>query len=354
MPAYPESVSADTAVIRPEDAVLIAGVNWLGDSIMSMPAIQAFRQAHPQTKLVMLVKPKLAALWTLQGAIDETWSLPDSLNGMIRTARRAAARRFRAAYILPHSFRSALVPFLARIPKRVGMPGHARDWMLTRVVQPPSIPGQKHQCHEYMALLGMSEPPAPTPRLTLAKALRDQTQSRMGTAAVPWAALLPGSAFGLAKCWPAEHFIALGKMLKSALNCGIVLLGSASERDLCELVAQGIGPGTVNFAGQTSLPELAAILARCAVVVANDSGGMHLAAAVGTPVLAIFGITDPQKTGPLGVRTRVLQDSSRRSRDIERTSEEAALSLRRIRPEQVLEAARILLKDSKLKLIGDN
>lgn len=350
MPASPASASAEGRDARHEpapgpqpDAVLIAGVNWLGDSIMTLPAIQTYRQAHPHTRLVMLVKPHFADLWTLHHAIDEIWTLPDNPGSLLRTIRRAVAARFRTAFIFPHSFRSALVPFLARIPERIGMHGHSRDWMLTRVVQPPSIPGREHQCHEYMTLFGVSEYPVETPRLTLPETLRVGALHRLADLETPRAALLPGAAYGPAKRWPAEYYIALGGMLKTELHCGIVLLGSASERDLCAQVAGGIGPGTVNLAGQTSLPEFAAILSQCALVVSNDSGGMHLAAAVGAPVLAIFGITDPQKTGPLGPKARVLQESARRSRDIERVSEEADLSLRRIRPEQALEAARTLL-----------
>ncbi len=364
MPAYPESVSDDWRAERhqrhkapamPSDTALITGVNWLGDSIMSMPALQAYRQAHPQTRLVMLVKPKLAPLWTLHPDIHEIWTLPDSLNGMMRIARQAAARQFRAAFILPHSLRSALVPFLARVPERAGLPGHARDWMLTRVVRPPAIPGHEHQCYEYMALLGMPERPAERPRLILPPALRDRALDRLGGSEPPRLALMPGAAYGPAKRWPAKHFITCGRMLKTSLNCGIVLLGSASEYDLCEQVAQGIAPGTVNLAGQTTLPELAAILSRCILVVANDSGGMHLATAVGVPVLAIFGITDSRKTGPLGSQTRVLQTGNRQSRDIGRISKEAELNLNRIRPEQALEAARDLLAHAPADRIpGDN
>jgi len=342
MPVYPESVSDKPPAIRSPELVLIVGVNWLGDSVMSMPALQSYRQEHPHTRLVMLVKPKLSELWRLHPAIDEIWELPPNLGGMIRVARQAAARRFHASFILPHSFRSALVPSLARIPERTGLPGHSRDWMLTRVVRPPVLPGKEHQCHEYMALMGVTEKPAAVPCLTISEALGRQALGRLG-AQQPWVALMPGAAYGPAKRWPPEHFISLGRMLKTTLKCSIVLLGSASEHELCQGVALAIGAGTINLAGQTSLPELAAIFSRCMLVVANDSGGMHLAAATGVPVLAIFGITDPGKTGPLGPQTRVLQSSVQRSRDIARMSREANLALDRIRPEEALNAARDML-----------
>ncbi|MFC1461616.1 glycosyltransferase family 9 protein, partial [Verrucomicrobiota bacterium] len=129
-----------------------------------------------------------------------------------------------------------------------------------------------------------------------------------------------------------------GRMLNDSLKCSILVLGSASERELCGRVARTIGPSAVDLAGQTTLPELAAALSLCALVIANDSGGMHLATAVGTPVVAVFGITDPAKTGPMGEHVCVLQDSPVQDRDLDRESEIAAMSLSRIRPEHVFEA----------------
>jgi heptosyltransferase-2 len=342
MPVYPASASAKPAAQPDAPGILLVGLNWLGDSIMSMPAIQAYRQAHPEQRLLMLVKAKLAALWTLHAAIDEIIVLPESSGGMLRLARQLAGRQLATAFILPNSFRAALVPFLARIPERHGLPGHWRDWMLTRIMPRSTTLAAEHQSHEYLALLGLAPARVPEPRLTLTAALRQRAVSRLG-APPPWIALMPGAAYGPAKRWPAEHFISLGRMLNATQNYPIVLLGSAAERDLCRSIAQGIGPATLNLAGQTSLPELAALLEQCALVVANDSGGMHLAAAVGAPVLAFFGITNPRQTGPLGAQVRILQNSSQQSRDIRRSSPQATLSLSGIRPEQAWEAARELL-----------
>ena len=121
---------------RPDFATLIVGVNWLGDSLMTMPAIQAWRRAHPDTRLVILVKPKLKALWALHPAVDEVWELPLGGRALTAMVQATHAQKFKTAFVLPHSFRSALVPFLARVPRRIGPPGHGRDWMLTDVVHP--------------------------------------------------------------------------------------------------------------------------------------------------------------------------------------------------------------------------
>jgi len=329
-------------------ATLIVGVNWLGDSLMTMPAIQAWRRAHPDARLVMLVKPKLKALWTLHPAVDEVWELPPGGRALAAMVRGARARKFKTAFVLPHSFRSALVPFLARVPRRIGPPGHGRDWMLTDVVHPRPGAEHEHQCFEYMAVLGV-EGGNEAPRLRLTPELTARAGALLGTSGTnrqspdrqspDWIAVMPGAAYGPAKRWPAERFAAVGRLLKDRLKCNIVTLGSAEERSLCETVARGTGPGSLNLAGQTTLPELAAVLAQCQLALTNDSGGMHLATAMDIPVAAVFGITDPARTGPMGTAVRVLQDSTLRNRDIRRDAPEARASLFRITPEQVAEAA---------------
>ncbi|MFH1477819.1 MAG: lipopolysaccharide heptosyltransferase II [Verrucomicrobiota bacterium] len=336
-------------------AALIVGVNWLGDSIMTMPAIQAWRRAYPAARLVMLVKPKLKSIWTLQTAVDEVWALPPggrALTAMVRTAR---AQKFETAFILPHSFRSALVPFLARVPRRIGPPGHGRDWMLTDVAHPRPGAEHKHQCFEYAGLLGVKGGNE-APRLRLTPELTAQAKVLLGASGTNrqsldrqspvWIAMMPGAAYGPAKRWPAERFAAAGRLLKDRLQCNIVSLGSAEEHALCAIVAREAGPGSLNLAGKTTLPELAAVLEQCRLVLTNDSGGMHLATAMGVPVVAVFGITDPVRTGPMGVSARVLQDSTIRNRDLRRDAPEARASLLRIIPEQVAEAAMELLKQA--------
>ena len=155
---------------------------------------------------------------------------------------------------------------------------------------------------------------------------------------------MPGAAYGPAKRWPAERFATAARLLKDRLQCNIVVIGSVEEHSLCAIVARGVGPGSLNLAGGTTLPELAAVLEQCRLALTNDSGGMHLATAMGVPVVAVFGITDPERTGPLGSAARVMQASAHRSRDIRRDSPEARASLLRITPEQVAATAMELMK----------
>jgi heptosyltransferase-2 len=187
------------------------------------------------------------------------------------------------------------------------------------------------------------------PHLELPEDALASARKRIAAAAEPRVALIPGAARGPAKQWPREHFIELGRRLCENRKCGIVVLGISRETALCEEVAKGIGPAALNLAGHTGLAEWIAVLKACDLVVANDSGGMHLAAVVGTPVVALYGITDPSRTGPLGKICRVLQNSDLRTRDIPRDSPEARASLAAIHPEEAYGAAIECLEEARKK-----
>ena len=326
------SASAD----RPP-RVVVCGVNWIGDTVMSLPALQAYRAAHPDRHLALLVKPALADLWALSPVPDEVLRLEPGVGGMRRTVARVREGAFDEAFVLPHSFRSALVPFLARVPRRCGMPGHGRDFMLTRVVPPRGGTGREHQAYEYLDLLTPGTDQLARPALCPDAAAMARARALLEPASARWIGFLPGAARGPSKQWPAAHFGELGRRLCAEQGVNVAVMGSPSEEPLCREVAAAAGPGAVNLAGRTDLPTWVALLAACAAVVGNDSGGMHLAAAAGTPVVALFGITDPAKTGPLGP-ARIIQHGRRKARDVPRDSREARLSLASIAPAEVYEA----------------
>jgi heptosyltransferase-2 len=241
---------------------------------------------------------------------------------------------------LPNSFRSALIPFLARIPERIGRPGHARAALLTRQVKTTPSSGGRHQSLEYFDLLlpGRSVPLDEHPQLNVPDTLLREADALWDARTRPRVALLPGAARGPSKRWPAEHYSELGKRLRDEAGCAVAVFGSPAEAELCGEVAVRIGGDVLNLAGQTTLPLFAAALKACDGVVANDSGGMHVAAAVGTPLVALYGHTDPETTGPLGPSCTVLQHGTHRSRDIARNDVEARESLAAMRPEEVYDA----------------
>ena len=310
---------------------------------MAMPALQAFRRANSPAHVTVLVKPPLAPLWRLNPAVDDLIDLHEGFLGTIQTVRAVRAVRAAGAgavYVLPNSIRAALVPWFARVPARVGLRGDRPPGMLTQVVTPPADVQREHQAWEYMAVFGADarEAKLERPMLRIAETSAPTVLARLGGQAdARWIGVLPGAAYGPAKRWPAEHFAAAALALAERVGGRVAVMGSRGETAVCALVVAGIGARAVNLAGATTLPELAAVLAQCAVVLCNDSGGMHLAAAMGAPVVAVFGITDPRKTGPLGARCRVVcAPGVQQSRDLERDSAEARQALAAILPERVV------------------
>ncbi len=326
---------------KPVRRTLIVGVNWIGDTIMSMPAVEAWRRENPDAHLTVLVKQNYAPLWALHSAPDNIATFDDTNAGTFAAGKMLRAGRFDRAAIFPNSFRSAYIPWLARIPERIGTTGHCRCLLLTRCLPAPSRTDRRHQAFEYFELLGL-KPPAQleTPRLKISDGARESVMSRLEKFPRQFVGLIPGAARGPAKRWPAEHFVAVGRELALKGRCGILLLGGPDDAELCENICGQIGGSSVlNLAGKTTLKEWAAMLACCRLVVCNDSGGMHLAAAVGTPLVAIFGLTDPAVTGPIGGNFAIVRNENvRASRDIERDSAAAQKALAAIAPQRVLDA----------------
>jgi len=295
----------------------------------------------------MLVKPKMGALWKMHAAVDEVIEMGIAASGTLQTVKIVKARKCEGALVFPNSFRSALVPYLARVPVRVGMVGHGRVWMLTNVIRAPVKPERRHQLWEYFEIAGLAdstgEPEAP--RLSIPESALAVARSHLGEGRGPWIGFIPGAARGPSKQWPPDHFIEAGRRLVAKAQCRVLVLGTAGEAELCRQVAGGIGGAAISVAGKTSLAEFGALLSLCRVVVANDSGGMHMATAVGAKVVGIFGLTDPVKTGPIGAGHRVIGHDARgaHSRDIPRNSKEARDALRAIAPERVVAAVMELL-----------
>ncbi|MBL7114342.1 MAG: lipopolysaccharide heptosyltransferase II [Kiritimatiellae bacterium] len=330
--------------------VLICGVNWLGDAVMSMPALQLFRRQHPDVRITIAVKSRWRDLWRMQSAVDEVIEFPACTGDMWRVARMLSADGYNRAIILPNSFRSALVPFLAGIPQRRGVPGQLRSLLLTDQVRMSRSEGAgQHQAWEYMQLLGV-DPQSdvlPLPALEIDAGV---VQGFLGEHSKEerWIGVLPGAARGASKRWPTDRFVQAAKALADKHSVRVMVLGAPAEASLCGQVAEGIGDSAVNLGGRTSIPELAALLQQCELVLCNDSGGMHLASAVGTPVVAIFGMTDPTVTGPIGSRHRVIRaEVAHASRDIPRESAAAEAALRSITVQQVCAAAESVLAESE-------
>ncbi|WP_372846294.1 lipopolysaccharide heptosyltransferase II [Pontiella sp.] len=312
-----------------QERILIVGLNWIGDAIMSMPAVQACRAENPDAHIALLVKPYLKPLWEMHAVPDDIRCLEPKMSDTIAGLR---AQRFDKACILPNSFRSAFLPTMAGIRTRIGLKGELRRWMLTETV--PLSGG--HQMNEYYPILAPGHAGRELPKLSV-------PESRFESVGGDYAVLMPGAARGPSKMWPIDHFEALAKRILSETELSIVLAGGGGDAPACEMLAAKLGGRAQSVAGKTTLKEWAALLKNGRVSVANDSGGMHLAGAVGAPVVGLFGMTNPDKTGPLAERFRIIQNSTEKARHIARDSAEARQALADISPEQVFDAVQELL-----------
>lgn len=328
-------------VAHMNEQILIISPNWLGDAVMAMPAVKRFRILNSDARIVILAKSAVASLWRMHDAVDEIIELGKGNAATFAMAKQLRKRNFSAVYILPNSFRSALIPFLARIPKRRGTAFHARSLMINDAVdfKAENSTGEIHQAYEYCKVLcrtaegNLAETGFHPPKSQALAALE------LAEGDIP-VCIVPGAARGDSKRWPyfAEAAVELAK---SHPDIRFIVAGSAGEAELCGHVAQAIGPRAVSLAGKTGLGEFTSLLAHSRLVVCNDSGGMHLASAAGAPVVAIYGITDPVKTGPIGARATVVQaEGVKASRKVPRESEEARAALASVSVDRVVAACR--------------
>jgi len=316
--------------------ILVRGVNWLGDAVMTTPALLRLREAYPAAHVTLLTAEKLQELWRTHPAVDDVITFK-ARESVISVAWRLRARQFTHALVLPNSPRSALESFLAGIPFRLG---YARPWrnrllthplparkggvtmhkrtareirLLTAPAGPATLPhepwpARAHQMHEYLHLVAaIGASPRPLPPVLRAEPFAGTGLARFfpvdsqRTGCV--IGLNPGAEYGPAKRWPLESFAAAANELYRRLDCEFLIFGGPGDVALAEqlrvrLTAPLAHGHVTSLAGKTRLGELMSALKHCQVLITNDTGPMHVAAALGTPVVVPFGSTSPELTGP--------------------------------------------------------
>ena len=290
------SISAATT----EGRSLVIAPQWIGDAVMTEPLLRRLRARGE--RLTVGALPWVAPVYRAMPQVDEVIEFPFRHGGLQLKARRMLGRelqgRFDTAYVLPNSLKSALLPFLASIPRRVGYLGEARVGLLTHRLKNPK--DRPPMVAFYSALSGEAGIEQDQPRLALPAAQVDEVLRRQGLARGGYVVMAPGAEYGPAKRWP--HFGALAARLARP----VVLLGSAKEAPLCEEIRAQAPDRCRNLAGQTSLLDAFALIAGAGHVVSNDSGLMHVAAAFGVPQVALFGSSSPLHTPPLSERAQVV------------------------------------------------
>ncbi len=276
--------------------ILIRGSNWLGDSVISIPAVRAIKRGRPDAHITVLAPAKIAAIWRLVPEVDVVLSLGEkSLWSAARLLKREPA--FDVGIVFPNSLRVALELWLAGIPRRVGYAGHRRRWLLNQIVRPVERKGPPpHQAEHYLDLarsLGVDAEVGEIALATLGSAT--SAGQRIG--------LCPGAEYGPAKRWLAERFAEVA----AAVGGEWVLFGTAKDEEVGRQIAAALGHGCLNLIGKTTLEQLIEELRMCRLLLTNDTGTMHLATLLGVPVVAVFGSTEPSLTGPLGKGNRVVR-----------------------------------------------
>jgi heptosyltransferase-2 len=302
--------------------LLVRATNWVGDAVMSLPALAAVRRRFPGAHIAILARPWVAGLYRRETFADQVIPYhPASLLQGWRDRRTVSLplsqMRFDCALILPNAFDAALITWMARIPRRIGYARDGRGPLLTDAFHPPpkgSLP--LHESYYYLELIRLagwldSMPDEPLIRLEGAALARQSGLALFqGEGIEKVVGVSPGAAYGTAKRWWPERFAAAAARLARETGASVALFGSPTERDLCDEVAdliRGAGLDARNFAGQTTLDEYIDRAAACLAYLTNDSGAMHIASALGVPTVAVFGATNHITTGPTGPLARVIR-----------------------------------------------
>ena len=304
-------------------SILIIAPNWIGDAVSTQPLLANLKVLYPDSKIDILASNWVAPVYRACSEVHEVieakfehkklqWNLRKEI------AKEIEAKNYQACFVLPNSFKSALIPWLANIPFRIGYRGELRFGLINLALDNPSKVNRPPMVEHYLVLsqLLKDDESIPldkfAPKLNVSGAAKQQVGQKLQDANInrdSIYAICPGAEYGPSKRWPTEHFAVLAQQLiKQNSNNQIVLLGSKSDYFLAqEITSQSKLVSTIhNWCGNTSLDEAIALIGMSKAVVSNDSGLMHIAAALQIPQVAIFGSSDPAHTPPLSDRAKIM------------------------------------------------
>ena len=295
--------------------ILIVAPSWVGDALLSQPLLTLLKQRDPGSTIDVLGPGWALPIFRRMPEVNETIESPFAhgelaLSKRLKTGRSVRARHYDRAYVLPNSFKSALVPLFARIPERIGFVGEARHWLLTdaRRLDERALPLMVQRFAHLAAPRGSALDAAlPNPRLQVEPAERDHLMAQLGLVRPPrLICFCPGAEYGPAKRWPPHYFGELAAALH-AEGSTVWIVGSSKERDMGEAICERSAGVAVNLCGRTTLDQALVVLSGADLVVTNDSGLMHVAAALDRPMVALYGSSSPAFTPPLSRRAQILK-----------------------------------------------
>jgi heptosyltransferase-2 len=333
-------------LIAPSKKIIIRAPNWIGDSILSIPAITSLHSNFHDAEIWVAATDWVRDIYSSFDFIRGIFPLPDndSTREWSRSARSLRSHGFDIGLLLTNSFSSALHFYQAKIPERWGYKKDLRSVFLSRSIPAPKKEVVRHQVEYYLDLvsaLGFERIP-PRLQLPLNEGENEKATAYLNstgrTPSRPLVVFSPGASYGPAKRWPASSFAELGKLLLTRCDADLAVIGSANESDLAEEISSGLSQKPMILTGKIPLRLTAAVIKQAELFITNDSGPMHMANALGIPTVAIFGPTDPRRTGPFQEPSSVLKKDVPCSPCLYRVCPFDHPCMKMIHPRDVLEA----------------
>jgi heptosyltransferase-2 len=300
------------------EKILIRGVNWIGDAVMTIPAIKALKKAYPKSEISLLVKETVAPIFYNNPNIDEIILYENTFKGFagkIRLAQKLRKKGFSKAFLFQNAFDAAFIAFLAGIPQRIGYNRDGRGFLLTKAIPFDNDDRKIHHIDYYLNIIKSAGKIADYSNPWIYMLIDERLSARNTLSGLrkPVLGINPGATYGSSKRWLPERFAEVANWFIKDNNGSVLIFGGHSEIEIADEIDIKVDPefrasgNVLNMAGKTSVRELISLIAECDVFVTNDSGPMHIAYAVQTPLVAIFGSTDPVLTGHVGCGNIVLK-----------------------------------------------
>jgi heptosyltransferase II len=339
------------------DKILIRGTNWIGDAILTLPAVAAIRATYPQAHIAVLVKPWVADIYGLFSAVDEVIIYEnkfDTPTGVFRLARMLKGKKFDAAILLQNAIEAAIIVLAAGIPLRAGYDSDARGLLLTHCVHHTEEIRKVHQIDYYLEMVkALGCVPVDREMHLEAKInpldAQDILRKFIPETKKTVIGIAPGATYGPAKRWFPDRFAAVADKLNEHFSSQGILLGGKADWEVAQEVQKLALTKLINLAGKTTLREAIYLISQCRLFISNDSGLMHIAGALNIPTIALFGSTNPVTTAPAGNKSTIVRREVSCSPCLKETCPTDFRCMRLISVEDVFKAAQKLLKDGRSK-----
>lgn len=328
--------------------ILIRSANWIGDAVMTTPAMGAVRATFPEAEITVAANPVVAELLSPHPCCDRVLVFDKKgshrgIPGLVHFAHGLSREKFDLAILFQNAMEAAVISLLAGVPLRAGYRTDCRGFLLTHGVPVGRSDRGMHHTAYYLHMLERLEIRGGSGSLSLACSEAENHWARTLLGEGSWVALNPGATYGSAKRWYPSRFAQVADRLMEELGARILLVGSAGETDIGEEIVRAVNGGILNMIGKTSVRQLMALLANCHLLITNDSGPMHIAAAFGVPIVALFGPTDHTTTSPLTDAWRLVRKPADCAPCLKRTCPTDHRCMEAIEAADVLRAVRDLV-----------